>query len=217
MALHLKITLPYNILKWLLKNLVKARHKEPFCSQKCLHLYYWESRTYILYLLCSVPLISIWRDCHMSLYSAPHMCIWCMLNINALGRILFSSSFVSENVVKKMCNVPLQNETFRKWNFLDNKPHILYTVSACGRSGSSDCLLLVWSSCGCWADLCPLFNWSQVQSCIAELRDCLSRCWFSLHSGPSQGSPVCAAVTSNSKLLGEKTLCIFIFYSWNRK
>lgn len=47
----------------------------------------------------------------MSLCSVPHMCIWYMLNINAIWQDPFLSSFVSENAVKKMCNVcPLQNE-----------------------------------------------------------------------------------------------------------
>lgn len=52
---------------------------------------------------------------HMSLYSAPHMRIWCVLNINAAWQAPFPLSFVSENVAKKMCNVhPLQNKSFRE-------------------------------------------------------------------------------------------------------
>lgn len=47
----------------------------------------------------------------MALCSVPHMCIWRMLNINAVWQDPLFSSFVSENVGKKMCNVcPLQKE-----------------------------------------------------------------------------------------------------------
>lgn len=78
---------------------------------------------------------------HMSLYSAPHMCIWCMLNINAAWQDPFSFSFVSENVVKKMCNVhPLQNKSFKEWDYL-GKPRASPIILACGSRGSSVCPL----------------------------------------------------------------------------
>lgn len=47
----------------------------------------------------------------MALCSIPHMCIWRLLNINSVWQDPLFSSFVSENVGKKMCNVcPLQKE-----------------------------------------------------------------------------------------------------------
>lgn len=44
-----------------------------------------------------------------------------------------------------MCALSKMRETFRKWKYLDKKPHILHIISTCGRSGSSgssDCPLL---------------------------------------------------------------------------
>ena len=37
-----------------------------------------------------------------------------------------------------MCALSKVRETFRKWNYLDNKPYILH-ISACGSRGSSNC------------------------------------------------------------------------------
>lgn len=63
----------------------------------------------------------------MSLCSVPPMCIWCMLNINAVWQDPFFFSFVSENVVKKMCNVcPLQKEKdFQNVDLAWQQAHIL--------------------------------------------------------------------------------------------
>lgn len=83
---------------------------------------------------------------HMSLYSAPHMCIWSLLNISASWQDPFSSSFVSENVAKKMCNVhPLENETFSEWDCL-HRPRAPPIILALEAAVSVHCL--TWSHLG---------------------------------------------------------------------
>lgn len=104
---------------------------------------------------------------HMSLYSAPHMCIWCMLNINPSWQDPFSSSFVSENVAKKMCNVhPLQNETFKEWDYL-HKPRASCIILECGNRGSDVCPLSIWSNLAYTLSL----TGSQINTCSAHPLD----------------------------------------------
>lgn len=124
---------------------MKSRHKEPFCSQKRVHLCSGESHSSVLSLLLSPADFNL-AGPHMSLYSAPHMCIWCLLNINASWQDPFSSSFVSENVAKKMCNVhPPQNETFSEWDYLQ-KPRAPCVILAPETAVSVHCL--IWSNLG---------------------------------------------------------------------
>lgn len=108
---------------------------------------------------------------HMSLYSAPHMCIWCMLNINASWQDFFSPFFVSENVAKKMRNVhPLQNETFREWDYL-YKPRASRIILACGNRGIIVHPLSYLVKLGLYS----LFNWQSDQYLHCQL------CWLSFH------------------------------------
>lgn len=125
---------------------MKSRHKEPFCSQKCVHLCSGESHSSVPSLLLSLLLISIWRD-HTCLCAPHRTCAYgCLLNINASWQDPFSSSFVSENVAKKMCNVhPPQNETFSEWDYLQ-KPRAPRVILAPEAAVSVHCL--IWSNLG---------------------------------------------------------------------
>lgn len=69
----------------------------------------------------------------MSLYSVPHMCIWCMLNINAVWQGPFFSSFVSENVMKKMYNVcpPQSRRDFQEVEFILTMSHVFSALFPC--------------------------------------------------------------------------------------
>lgn len=119
-----------------------------------------EMPTFILLRVSHLYIISPARSpADFNLAGPPHVFVLCTAHVHmvrakykcCLAGSFFSSSFVSENVVKKMCNVcPLQNERLSGSGIILTTSHdILRIVSVCGRHGSSDCPLLCPIILGC--------------------------------------------------------------------